>query len=143
MELLSGIGKMISDAGQEVAGQTSKLAEKARITSKISGVEKRITKELMVLGKEYYKVHHKTGTHPSLQMVSDLRAELKALQEELTTLHGVRICPQCESQVGITSSFCQHCGNTMSRTEESQGTEETPSIDLSKVIYLEKDDYEE
>lgn len=148
MEILSGLGKFFSEAGQEVAEQTGKLAEKARISSKINSVEKALTKELVLLGKEYYKEHHKTGSHPSIEEVTALRQELRALQEELSTVHGVRSCPQCDCQVGTTFSFCQHCGCTMTGQDKKNKQDpqvllsEEDSFDLEEGSFLETEYYE-
>lgn len=139
MEILSGLGKIITGAGQDVVEQTGKLAEKARINSKISGVEKQLSAQLIILGKEYYKEFQKTGAHPSLDAVTILRQELQQLQEELSVVNGVRTCPQCDCQVGASFSFCQHCGITM--TKEDVTIEETTI--LEEGDYLEKEYYEE
>ncbi len=118
MAFLEQFGKKVSDVSGEVAQQTKKIADIARLNSLISENEKRIVQLYTVIGQLYYEKHMDDLMADELEKIkeiSNLREEIKKQQEEIKQIKGIAKCANCGADVSIEAVFCNICGARMTQ----------------------------
>lgn len=113
MAIFEELGKKISNAGQDVVGQTKKMAEISRINNEISSLKKEMDTHLIVLGKEFYTASQGKLNHETIDKVTEIRKALKNLNVELVKVKGTQQCKECGEEVQITAHFCSKCGTSI------------------------------
>lgn len=123
MEFLQEIGKKITSVGQDVATQTAKMADVARLNNEISASEKEMNQYLILLGKEYYMTQRENSDLEEVEKVTELRKKIHSLKKSLRDIKGTAKCKKCGAEVHIEFAFCQSCGEAMpTASQEEQGT---------------------
>jgi len=104
----------------EMVGETGKKAYQAsRLALKEADLRRSLKDNLARLGRIYYKMEE-TETEPELEVVDDLMANIKALDEALEAIEeekgemkSVRVCPVCSRRNDKDAAFCSGCGTAL------------------------------
>ena len=102
MAFFEQIGKHLSDAGQNVAQQTKKLADVTQLNSTISEKQKKISQLFLAIGQSYYE-RHKTEENPQeeaekIAEINAIAAEIAEAREKIKRLKGVIKCEKCGAE---------------------------------------------
>ena len=107
-------------------------AEINRLNHAISAEEQTINGLFQKIGQTYYANHR---NDPEENQAESIRGILEALErakgykEQINTLRGITICPNCKAEVSINSAFCNHCG-----TKLSTPVQPAAPVDQSTVV---------
>lgn len=113
MSMLKNLGSKISNAGQDVAKKTKDIAEITKINSQINNEESKIKNLYGEIGKVYFELYSDTQDeklHPLCAAIAESKDNIKAYQEKIETIKGIRRCPQCGAEVAENAAFCGSCG---------------------------------
>lgn len=116
MAFFDDLTRKLSMVGQEAASQTKMFAEKTKLNSKISDEEKQLNSYFQIIGKNYYEANKDNPNAEyadQILSIKDAYSRIEGLREQLRTVTGVRICPQCGGEVANGSLFCNTCGAKM------------------------------
>ncbi len=116
MAFFYDLTRKLSMVGQEAASQTKVFAEKTRINAKISDEERQINSFFQIIGKNYFEANKDNPNaeyKDQILSIKDAYIRIEGLREQLRTVTGVRICPQCGAEVSNGSLFCNACGTKM------------------------------
>ncbi len=116
MGFFDDITKKLTMVGQEAANQTKNFAEKTRLNAKLSDEEKQINSIFQLIGRNYYEANKDNPNADfadQMMSVKDAYVRIDALKEQLRTVSGVRMCPNCGAEVALGSMFCNSCGTQM------------------------------
>ena len=124
MAFFEQIGKHLSDAGQNVAQQTKKLADVTQLNSTISEKQKKISQLYLAIGRSYYE-RHKTEENPQeeaekIAEINAIAAEIAEAREKIKRLKGVIKCEKCGAEIPADAAFCNVCGNKINSADAAE-----------------------
>lgn len=120
MAFFEGLGKRLTDTGQNVAQQTKNFAEITQINSAISDIEKKILHFFSIIGQEYYERHKSdelSEERELIETVNNLYIEISEKREKIKLIKGVITCESCGADVPLNAFFCNSCGAQVIREE--------------------------
>ncbi|MCD7982198.1 MAG: zinc ribbon domain-containing protein [Clostridiales bacterium] len=88
-----------------------------KIKSRITDLERTITSAYTDIGKLYVSKY--AGNLPDAEMapyfqkISNCTKEIQEYNQQIRVLKGVRLCPNCNGEVGVNAVFCNHCGERL------------------------------
>lgn len=116
MAFFEGLGKKISQTGQDAAQKARNLAETVKLNSLISDEEKRIKNVQMQIGKLYFETRGENPEPDFAQFIADINnanAAIQQYEEQVKQIKGITTCEKCGSDVAYNTSFCSSCGAQM------------------------------
>jgi len=104
----------------EKVGETGKKAYQAsRLALREADLRRSLKDNLARLGRIYYKMEE-TETEPELEVVDELMASVKALdealekiEEEKGSMKNAKVCPVCGRRNDRDAAFCSGCGTAL------------------------------
>ena len=103
----------IISAGKEVGDAVTDASNTAKIKFDIKSKEDFIEKQFTELGRLYYN-NHKDDEEPTelgdFASIKEAYAEIDRLNDELLTIKGAVVCPQCGVKQSVDEAFCANCG---------------------------------
>ncbi|MCR5551951.1 MAG: zinc ribbon domain-containing protein, partial [Oscillospiraceae bacterium] len=87
-----------------------------RLNQAISAEEQNINALFQRIGQTYFAAHRndpEENQAESIRGILDALERAKGYKEQINTLRGIAICPNCKAEVSIASAFCNHCGTKM------------------------------
>lgn len=87
-----------------------------RLNQAISVEEQNINTLFQKIGQTYFAAHRndpEENQAESIRGILDALERAKGYKEQINTLRGIAICPNCKAEVSIVSAFCNHCGTKM------------------------------
>lgn len=87
-----------------------------RLNQAISAEEQNINSLFQKIGQTYFAAHRndpEENQAESIRGILDALERAKGYKEQINTLRGIAICPNCKAEVSIVSAFCNHCGTKM------------------------------
>lgn len=114
--IFDGIGKKISQTGQDAIRKTKDMAEVARLNSYISDEEEHVHTYLYEIGKSYYEDNRENSScmyQEQVKRVTSSLARIEELNNEIRKIKNIQICGKCGAQLSAESTFCSSCGAKM------------------------------
>lgn len=113
MAFFDQLGKKISSTSQNMMQKAKGLVDITGLKSQISDEEKKINKYYYNLGKMYYASQKESPLPEFEELVGMLNgsfAKIDELNEMITTIENVKICPNCGTPIEDDMIFCTGCG---------------------------------
>ena len=125
MDIISKIGKTITNKTQDVVQGTKDLVEVARINSLIAEERRKIEGLYSQLGKSYYEQSLSgaadfAALNDLCREITDANQRIAEYNEQILQIKGVRQCPFCGAEVSSGAAFCSACGKNVSGQAEAQ-----------------------
>lgn len=117
MGFFDKLSEKASSTMQSAKEKTSKISAEMKLKSQLSDKKDRIAVLYSEIGKEVYNNSLKGINENSdivlekTKEISTLNEEINAINVELLTLKGIRICASCGEQIPVGSGFCPKCGS--------------------------------
>lgn len=114
---INDFGKKLKQTGQDTFQKGKNATETMKIRSRITDLERTISSAYTDIGKVYVSKY--AGSLPDaemtpyLQKISNCTREIQECNEQIRILKGVRLCPNCNGEVGMNAVFCNHCGERL------------------------------
>ncbi|MDR1806033.1 MAG: zinc-ribbon domain-containing protein [Clostridium sp.] len=118
MAFFEGIGKRITQTGQEAVQKTKDMAETVKLNGIISDEEKRINNSFLQIGKVYFETHSDDPEPIFAQLLAEIKgSKTKIVQctERIRQLKGLACCPKCGTEMPLAAPFCI-CGSPMNNS---------------------------
>ena len=118
MTMLEELLLKAKSAADTVGKKTADLTDMVRLKTKAASLQKEIATTLESMGRLVYdnrKAHRDISAllEEHSQKVDGLKAELKAVENELCAYQKVVHCPSCDNKVDDSVAFCPYCGQKM------------------------------
>lgn len=113
MAFLDGIGKKLSQTGQDVVKKTRNFADSTKYSGMIADEEKAIGELFFQIGQTYYSLHRENPEAALTDLVGQVNGtydRIEQYQEQINLLNGGRKCPRCGAVVPDNGIFCTACG---------------------------------
>lgn len=132
-KLKSDIVSMGKDVGDKVSDVSAVAKVKLDIRNKESYMEKQFTE----LGRAYYLAHKNDENIPEKEFfkpIQEAEAEIARMQDQLMTMQGAEVCPNCGKKQPAGHTFCESCGAAMNgaagdeETATSEATSESETV---------------
>ena len=119
MSIFNKIGGVASDVSRNVNEKTKNISDTSNLKRKILYEEERIMEIFTDIGKTYYKTPDNIEELKAYCEDIDTRKKrIKKMRFELQTKRGIRICPNCQSEVEDKFQFCGVCGAKLPASED-------------------------
>ena len=106
-------------AGQNAMQKTKDFAETSKLNQGISDLEKQNKELYLQIGRTYYQNHAGEATDPEIinliSQVNNNMAQIEEKKQQIMTIKGSTICPNCGAEVTEDSAFCTKCGTKIER----------------------------
>lgn len=115
-DFFGALGKKISKATQSAVDKTSSLVETTRINSQISGEQKEIDKILQEIGRVVFNKVNAGELSPGeeesalIEKIHGHEDKIREFRQNLASVKGMKICPECEELIALDVAFCPKCG---------------------------------
>lgn len=115
MDVLSEIGKKITETARAVTKKSEDLLEIAKLNLAIGNEEDRIKKALFEIGIELYKDYIKGEVQEEFYKnkcaeIRQIEENIKVLKEKILQHKGNKVCKSCGAVVSLEVNFCPSCG---------------------------------
>jgi len=123
MGLLDGIGKIITQTGQDTVKKAKSFAEATKINSQIAEEQRALNTFYAQIGEKYYKLYKDAPADEFAQLCDRLTAgiiRIAELQTEVQRLKNTKMCPKCGAVCPINVLFCSTCGAQLPKYEPEE-----------------------
>lgn len=108
--------KTISNAAETVGKKTELFLEIQKMKSQIHSAKRAVEKSYKDLGELIYQRYDAgEGVDSEVALIcediSQMKAVISELKEELALKRGRKICPVCQAEVAAESVYCMKCGS--------------------------------
>ncbi len=113
MDVINKLVETLTDTGKGVMQKVKDVAEVSKIHNQISVEESRINAAYLSIGKRFYEENAGEVMEAYIQdfsVITESKAKIQSLKEQLKQLKGMYKCPQCGAEVPANSAFCSSCG---------------------------------
>ena len=113
MAFFDTLSKVLSDTGHTVVNKTKDLGEIARLTAKVSELERKTDQIYKTIGKLYVEHYGDDPDEMFKNMVASIKDKQKkiaAFKEDIRLLKGITKCSACGADVEAGHQFCSKCG---------------------------------
>lgn len=158
MAFFDTLTRVISETGHTVVNKTKDVGEIAKLTARVSELERKMDQTYKIIGKLYVE-HY--GDDPdevfkqAVASIKDKQRRIAGYKEDIRVLRGIRRCSACGADVEANSSFCSKCGakvepaNVVADVDgifaDDEAAYEDPEDDIEVMFdcEVEEDPYEE
>ncbi len=112
-------GKIKSDivsAGKDISVKAKEVSDTAKIKVDIRTKEDYLAKQYEALGRQYYEAHkddEDAAEKECFANIAEAQEALEVLKDELLTLQGAVICPNCGEKQVNDDNYCKNCGASL------------------------------
>jgi len=120
MSLLDGIGKKISQTGQDTVKKAKSFVEANKINNQIAEEQRALNTFYSQIGEKYYRLYKDAPADEFAQLCDRITAgviRIAELQTEVQRLKNTRMCPKCGAVCQINVQFCSTCGAQLPKSE--------------------------
>lgn len=123
MDFFNKLGKKAEETYQAAKEKTTNLSEELKVKGKISDEKEKIEKLYAEIGKFVYD-ELKEGRDASREEVNNKCEEIRKSEDEigklndkLRALKGLKLCPNCQTEMDIKAEYCPKCGKEQPKVE--------------------------
>lgn len=127
---LGTIGKKFKRIGKDTMTEIQKMNDIRQINSKINEQKKQISAIYTQIGQKLYKLYKEApleGFDTEFQKIDERFAAIEVYNDQIREIKGVRMCPNCHTEVSLHERYCSACGQKLQevvhiRTDEHGNT---------------------
>ncbi|MCH5268637.1 MAG: zinc ribbon domain-containing protein [Lachnospiraceae bacterium] len=118
MAFFDSMKETLTTAGRDVSQKAKEVSGVAKLKLDIKSKEDAINKEYIELGKQYFENNHDSD-EAGIVNIRNLQEEIANLRDQILSLQGVCVCPQCKKTHPIGTAFCSQCGTKIDDAGEN------------------------
>jgi hypothetical protein len=110
------LGKKVKKFSQDTLTEVQRMNEVRQTNSRISEEKKQIAVLYSQIGQKLYdryKNEPLEGFEREFQELEKHYAEIEVCKDQVRQIRGVRVCPNCHTEVSVTERFCSSCGEKL------------------------------
>ncbi len=157
---LGTIGRKFRKIGRDTVTEVQKMNDIRQINSKINEQKKQISTIYSQIGQKLYKLYKEApleGFDTEFQKIDERFATIEVYNDQIREIKGVRMCPNCHTEVSIHERYCSACGQKLPeiihiQTDENGNTviegpnaevidlpeQENPKMEAAKAVKAEE-----
>ena len=113
---LGTIGKKFKRIGKDTMTEIQKMNDIRQINSKINEQKKQISAIYTQIGQKLYKLYKEApleGFDMEFQKIDERFATIEVYNDQIREIKGVRMCPNCHTEVSLHERYCSACGHKL------------------------------
>lgn len=117
MRLFEDLSKTISEKGKEAVNKARDLTDVIKLKTQLAGEKNKLNETFQMIGRQYYETYKGKEPDETFQSaflsVEASKKRISSLEEEICSMEGCRICPECGAKLNQEDIFCGKCGTKM------------------------------
>lgn len=125
---LDGIGKKISQTGQEAMNKTKGMADTFKLNGQLNEAQHNLKDIYASIGELYVQKHGNDAESEYATLVTragQIQEQIAGLQEEIAKTKGVLTCSACGKELKEGTVFCPSCGQKVQAAQPTAASETT------------------
>ena len=113
---LGTIGRKFRKIGRDTVTEVQKMNDIRQINSKINEQKKQISSIYSQIGQKLYKLYKEApleGFDMEFQKIDERFATIEVYNDQIREIKGVRMCPNCHTEVSLHERYCSACGQKL------------------------------
>ncbi len=113
---LGTIGRKFRKIGRDTVTEVQKMNDIRQINSKINEQKKQISVIYSQIGQKLYKLYKEApleGFDMEFQKIDERFATIEVYNDQIREIKGVRMCPNCHTEVSMHERYCSACGQKL------------------------------
>lgn len=101
------------DIGKKTSETTNRITKETKLKLKINENKNKINTLYTEIGQKAYEKYlsgEKCCFEDDCKRLDELNNEIESAKKEILTLNNKKICSNCQTEIDISSQFCQKCG---------------------------------
>ncbi len=134
------VKQKVKQLSKDTVEEVQKMNEIRQLKGKISSAKKQIESTYTEIGKKFFELNSDSapeGFEMFVQTIRDKQELIGQLKEQIRTVKGMTLCPNCGMEVAAGERFCTNCG---SRMPEEPGVEEDGEAEDEVVAEVDAED---
>ena len=110
------LGKKFKKFSQDTVTEVQKMNEVRQMNSRIGDQKKQISVLYSQIGQKlynHYKENPLEGFEKEFHELEERYAMIEKFKDQIRDIKGVRVCPNCHTEVEATERFCSSCGEKL------------------------------
>ncbi len=128
---LGTIGKKFKKISKDTIAEVQKMNDIRQINSRISEQKKQIEAIYSQMGQKLYKLYKEApleGFDTEFQKIEERVATIEVYNDQIREIKGVRLCPNCHTEVLLSERYCSACGQKLPEILHIQKDEDGNTI---------------
>lgn len=110
------LGKKFRKLSQDTVTEVQKMNEVRQVNSRVNDQKKQIAALYSKMGQKLYDLYKNEplpGFEHEFHELEERYALIEKFTDQAREIRGVRVCPNCHTEVPVTERFCSSCGEKM------------------------------
>ena len=118
------LGKKLAQLGQDTKASVQKMSESYSLNSKLNEEKKALDSLFAQIGEAVFEkiseapIPGLEGLEEKFGAVKAAKEVIKGLEDQVTRLRGVSVCPECGKEAAKGEKFCSACGAKLPEEED-------------------------
>lgn len=125
------LGRKFKKFSQDTVTEVQKMNEVRQVNGRVSEQKKQISLLYSQMGQklyDYYKDAPLEGFEREFQELEEHYKEIEKYTEQIRRIRGVRVCPNCHTEVSVAEHFCSSCGEKLPEVLHIEEDEEGKTV---------------
>ncbi|MBR4223407.1 MAG: zinc ribbon domain-containing protein [Oscillospiraceae bacterium] len=119
-EFFDRLSEALTSTGKNVGDKAKAKSDEVKLLYKVGTEKKALEMIYTEIGKAYYEAYKDEPVEEVAALVSEATikaAEIAAIEDQIRTIKGVYVCPNCGADIPLEYDFCGKCGTKAERPE--------------------------
>ncbi|MBQ7990682.1 MAG: zinc ribbon domain-containing protein [Oscillospiraceae bacterium] len=139
-EFFDRLSEALTSTGKNVGDKAKAKSDEVKLLYKVGTEKKALDIIFTELGKAYYEEYKEAPSEELAALVSEATiksTEIAALEDQIRTIKGVYVCPNCGADIPLEYDFCGKCGTKVERP--APPAEETAEEEVQIKVEVDPD----
>lgn len=140
------LSKKLKKISMDTVTEVQKLNEIRLLNSRVNEEKKNLNTIYMEMGKKLYEQYKDApleGFEAEIQSVEERFSMIDLLQDQVRSVKGVVLCPNCNTELTAGERFCSNCGGKMpevAKIEDKDVPDEIEATEADEVVEVDSEE---
>lgn len=124
---LEEFGKKVKKFSRDTVAEVQRMNEVRQFNARIHEEKKLLNSVYTEIGKKLYQQYKDApleGFQDEFHKIEERFSAIEVYADQVRKIRGVRLCPNCNTEVSVTEKFCSNCGSKLPEIITIEDTEQ-------------------
>lgn len=124
---LEELGRKVKKFSRDTVAEVQRMNEVRQFNARIHEEKKLLNSVYMEIGKKLYQQYKDApleGFQDEFHRIEERFTAIEVYADQVRKIRGVRLCPNCNTEVSVTEKFCSNCGSKLPEIITIEDTEQ-------------------